>query len=152
MLPGAWGYTGNPFGDDECGKFYGRSLSIWSALLALQGFVYDGPAGRIGFVPRWQPGDHASLFTASEGYGLFTQKRSGREQVASIAVREGRLRLNEVELGTPESGQPMTVGVKLSGDPVDAAFDLNGTTLRLAFGRPVVVESGQRLEICVSHS
>ena len=46
---GPWGYSGNPFGDDECGKFYGRSLSVWSALLALQGFIYDGPAGIIGF-------------------------------------------------------------------------------------------------------
>ena len=38
MKNGPWGYSGNPFGDDECGKFYGRSLSVWSALIALQGF------------------------------------------------------------------------------------------------------------------
>ncbi|WP_372723407.1 GH116 family glycosyl-hydrolase, partial [Novipirellula sp.] len=48
MKNGPWGYSGNPFGDDECGKYYGRSLSVWSALIALQGFIYDGPAGRIG--------------------------------------------------------------------------------------------------------
>ena len=35
---GAWsnfGYSGNPFGDDECGKFYSRAMSIWSVLLGL---------------------------------------------------------------------------------------------------------------------
>ena len=29
---------GNPFGDDECGKWYARAMSNWSVLLALQGF------------------------------------------------------------------------------------------------------------------
>jgi len=31
---GAWGYSGNPFCDDECGRFYARPMSIWSMLLA----------------------------------------------------------------------------------------------------------------------
>ncbi|MFH1265344.1 MAG: GH116 family glycosyl-hydrolase, partial [Planctomycetota bacterium] len=57
----SWGYSGNPFGDDECGKFYARAMSVWSMLTAAQGYVYDGPAGRIGFKPVWQPDDHASF-------------------------------------------------------------------------------------------
>jgi len=54
----AWGYGGNPFGDDESGKYYARSQSAWSLLLAGQGFIYDGPLARIGFKPVWQPDDH----------------------------------------------------------------------------------------------
>src|SRR3989304_4854096 len=76
LTPGgtaSWGYSGNPFGDDECGKFYARAMSVWSMLLASQGFLYDGPAGRIGFKPVWQPEDHASLFTAAEGLGPLSQ-------------------------------------------------------------------------------
>jgi hypothetical protein len=38
-LPGpqenaSWGYSGNPFGDDECGKFYARAMSSWGVLIA----------------------------------------------------------------------------------------------------------------------
>ena len=42
---------GSPFGEDECGDFYDRALSSWSALLALQGFMYDGPQQVIIFKP-----------------------------------------------------------------------------------------------------
>ncbi|GAA4290304.1 hypothetical protein ACFQV2_21065 [Actinokineospora soli] len=41
------GGTGSPFADDECGKWYGRSL--WSLLTAAQGFTYDGPAKWLAF-------------------------------------------------------------------------------------------------------
>ncbi|MBN1343922.1 MAG: glucosylceramidase, partial [Phycisphaerae bacterium] len=66
----SWGYSGNPFGDDECGKYYARAMSIWSMLTACQGFVHDGPAGVIGFAPVWRAEDHVSFFTAAEGWGL----------------------------------------------------------------------------------
>ena len=89
MKNGAWGYSGNPFGDDECGKFYGRSLSVWSVLLALQGVEYDGPARRIGFKPRLNPKDHSSFFTVAEGYGLFSQSQGPNQQKYSIELREG---------------------------------------------------------------
>uniref|UniRef100_A0A2B4S094 Non-lysosomal glucosylceramidase n=1 Tax=Stylophora pistillata TaxID=50429 RepID=A0A2B4S094_STYPI len=45
---GNFGFSGNPFGDDECGQFYARALSQWSVLLAAQGFSYDGPKNEIG--------------------------------------------------------------------------------------------------------
>ena len=52
---GPWGYSGNPFGDDECGKFYGRSLSVWSVLLASTG-VYLRRPGR----HHWISASHES--------------------------------------------------------------------------------------------
>jgi non-lysosomal glucosylceramidase len=57
QLPGrvacaSWGYSGNPLGDDECGKFYARSMSIWSVLLACQGFTYDAATGSIGLADK----------------------------------------------------------------------------------------------------
>lgn len=86
-----WGYGGNPFGDDEAGKFYARAMSSWSLLLACQGFIYEGPAGKIGFRPTWNPDNHASFFTAAEGWGLFTQQRSDDRQTMRIDLRYGRL-------------------------------------------------------------
>ncbi|MGQ1787446.1 hypothetical protein [Saccharicrinis sp. GN24d3] len=71
---GNFGFNGNPFGDDECGQFYGRSLCNWSVLLVAQGFYYDGPKGIIGFDPNWKPADHCSFFTTAQAWGTFSQK------------------------------------------------------------------------------
>ena len=150
MDTAAWGYTGNPFGDDECGKYYGRSLSVWSALLALQGFIYDGPAGRIGFRPRWKPENHASMFTAAEGYGLFTQKFDIDKLIVSIDLRCGQLRLKELELELAKAKNIRSAAVKLSGDSVGVNHNMRDGELLLFFNQSIVLKEGQRLDIEVS--
>ena len=147
---GVWGYTGNPFGDDECGKFYGRALSIWSMLLVMQGFEYDGPAGRIGFRPRWKPEDHTSFFTAAEGYGLFTQKVDNRTLQASLELREGKLRLTEVVLAFPGKRKPVSVVVTSGGDKVGSRFLAKDGDLSIELKIPQMLEGGQRLDIRVT--
>ncbi|MCP5537947.1 MAG: glucosylceramidase [Akkermansiaceae bacterium] len=144
---GPWGYSGNPFGDDECGKFYGRSLSVWSALLALQGFSYDGPAGRIGFRPVLTPEAHASFFTVAEGYGLFSQKRSASQLNASIKIAEGKVALKQVVLSAGDGKQAKSAQVKLAGQAVMAKLDTNGGDLRLKFQSPVVIKADEALDI-----
>ncbi|MDQ8180265.1 GH116 family glycosyl-hydrolase [Pelagicoccus sp. SDUM812005] len=147
---GPWGYSGNPFGDDECGKFYGRSLSVWSALLALQGFSYDGPAGRIGFRPVLNPEDHASFFTAAEGYGLFSQKVDRKKLTASLELSEGTLRLSEIALASLGASPAKSAEVTLAGKTVKARLEAGKAELRLIFQTPIVLEGGARLSIEVS--
>ncbi|MGJ8653772.1 MAG: GH116 family glycosyl hydrolase [Opitutaceae bacterium] len=146
---GPWGYSGNPFGDDECGKFYGRSLSVWSALLALQGFHYDGPKGVIAFRPVLTPEEHSSFYTAAEGYGLYSQKRSASQMTASLNVAEGQLSLNQIILQAAEGQQAKSAQVTLSGRTVAAKLDTNGRDLRLAFQGPITLKAGQQLDIQV---
>lgn len=146
MNNGAWGYSGNPFGDDECGKFYVRSLSVWSALLALQGFIYDGPAGRIGFRPVLNPENHASFFTVAEGYGLFSQKQGANQLKASIDLREGELRLTEIILGT--GGQrSQSAQASLDGEFVNALVETRDGEVTLQLQSPLVLRADQKLEI-----
>ncbi|MCC6728272.1 MAG: glucosylceramidase [Chthonomonadales bacterium] len=152
LTPGdtsSWGYSGNPFGDDECGKFYARAMSVWSLLLACQGFTHDGPAGIIGFRPRWRPEDHASFFVAAEGWGLFTQRRSGGVQRSRVELVRGRLRLRRLLLETPRARRPAGVRVALDGAPVPArpaeesgglAVDLDEVTLRAGQALDVTLE------------
>lgn len=146
---GPWGYSGNPFGDDECGKFYGRSLSVWSALLAVQGFIYDGPAGRIGFRPVLHPEDHASFFTAAEGYGLFAQKRSASQLTASLNIAEGQVSLTQVILQAAAGTEAKTAQVKLGGKTITAKLEINDSDLRLTFQSPVTLKPDQPLDIQV---
>ncbi|MDF7825965.1 GH116 family glycosyl hydrolase [Pontiellaceae bacterium B12227] len=142
----AWGYSGNPFGDDECGKYYGRSLSSWSALLVLQGFIYDGPAGRIGFRPIWQPENHASFFTGAEGYGLFFQTLEENKLNASIDLKDGQLRLTEIVLAASnaESAQ-----LTLAGKPVASSFSTKDGDVILKLQKPLTLQAGQQLDIQV---
>ncbi len=146
---GPWGYSGNPFGDDECGKFYGRSLSVWSVLLAVQGFLYDGPQGRIGFRPVLTPEDHASFFTTAEGYGLYSQKLGASGLTASLKMAEGEVRLNQVILAVAEGSRAKSAEVKLGGKVVPAKLETKGRDLRLAFASPLVLKAGESLEIQV---
>lgn len=107
--------TGSPFGEDECGDFYTRAMSSWSALLALQGFMYDGPKQTIGFKPTWQPEDHASFFTTAKSWGLFTQTQSKTSQKAEITVQFGTAQLKNIVLATPDQKEASTISVKLDG-------------------------------------
>ena len=143
----AWGYSGNPFGDDECGKFYARAMSVWSMLLACQGFIYEGPAGRLGFEPVWQPADHRSFFTAAEGWGVFTQKRSDEAQIERIEVAHGKVRVKELIFQLPEGARPADITVKQDDRELDVESSLDDRRLTLRLSEPVEIEERSGLYV-----
>ncbi len=145
----SWGYSGNPFGDDECGKFYARAMSVWSLLLASQGFQYDGPAGIVGFKPVWQPDDHRSFFTTAEGWGLFTQKIEQGVQQASLDLRYGRLRISRLVLAAAGDARPNEVSVRVDGDEVACSFAVSGTEIALRFADELTVKAGSRVDAAI---
>jgi uncharacterized protein (DUF608 family) len=144
-----WGYSGNPFGDDECGKFYARAMSVWSLLLACQGYVYDGPAGRIGFKPVWQPEDHTSFFTAAEGWGVLSQRRSAQTQTERIEVRYGKLRVNSLVFQVAENTQPRKTAVQLAGKNLPAKSEIKNGEVQIVLEQPVTVETGSALTVVI---
>ncbi|HET6442688.1 MAG TPA: glucosylceramidase, partial [Phycisphaerae bacterium] len=139
----------NPFGDDECGKFYARAMAIWTILLACQGFRYDGPAGKIGFAPLWKPEDHVSFFTAAEGWGLFRQKRQEHRQNDTIDVKWGRLRLGVVRLALADGVRPDRVHVTLGGKSMATVHNMAGNGLTISLPPDTTIRAGEALEIVV---
>jgi hypothetical protein len=139
------GFNGNPFGDDECGKYYARAMSVWSLLLACQGFVYDGPAGTLGFRPVWKPEDHVSFFTAAEGWGVFSQRRTADSQTARIDVRSGKLSLTTLVLHLPQGTRPAQVVVQHHGKIIPSVFAIEGRDVRVTLLKQANVESGGQL-------
>jgi uncharacterized protein (DUF608 family) len=135
----------NPWNEVECGDHYARALASWGCLLALSGFVYDGPAGRIGLAPRWQPDDFKAFFSAAEGWGTLRQKRDKGGQENAIDLRYGRLEVRELVLETVEGMSIGTVNVVAAKRPTKAKQELDGRRVRLAFETPVVLEAGQSL-------
>jgi len=143
----SWGYSGNPFGDDECGKFYARAMSVWSLLLACQGFIYDGPAGTIGFKPNYNPRDHRSFFTTAEGYGLFTQTRTERSQTEAIELRSGTLKLKSFIFELPANVEKPQVTAHLQDNAIPASAAVTGSQVRVDFQQPLRLEPGQKLTL-----
>jgi hypothetical protein len=107
--------TGSPFGEDECGDFYARAMSSWSVLLALQGFIYDGPEQTIGFKPLLQPEDHKSFFSTSAAWGLFSQTQTNSTQTSEIEVKFGTAQIKNIVLAAPDSETGTNISVILNG-------------------------------------
>jgi uncharacterized protein (DUF608 family) len=143
----SWGYSGNPFGDDECGKFYGRAMSVWSLLPACQGFYYNGPEKIIGFDPVWQPENHASFFTAAQGWGLFQQKRDNESQKDIIKVAYGQLDVAEVRLTVAQGCKVSSCDVAVSGQPISVELVQDMDKMVLKFKKSVIIDAGTELEI-----
>ena len=143
--------TGSPFGEDECGDFYARPLSSWSLLLALQGFIFNGPTQTIGFKPVWQPENHASFFSGSEGWGLFLQKRSRSVQTSSIEVRYGKVNVKNIILELPNNKTAKKLSVTLDGvkQQVENA-ELKNSSFVIHLKFPCTVKTGSSLKVLVN--
>ncbi|MDP2338136.1 MAG: GH116 family glycosyl hydrolase [Bacteroidota bacterium] len=150
MAGANWGYSGNPFGDDECGKFYGRALSVWSMLSACQGHYYNGPEKIIGFDPQWQPEDHSSFFTAAQGWGSFEQKRSSASQTDVITVVYGKLDIAEVRLAVAQDRKVSSSNIKLSGKSVSVELVQDADKVVLKFKEPVTIDADEALKITLN--
>ncbi len=146
----SWGYSGNPFGDDECGKFYARAMSVWSVLLACQGFLYDGPAGVIGFRPVWRPDDHATFFTVAEGWGVFTQTRHQDRQSDRVELKQGTLRVKTLVFELPEGMSLGDVTVTVADKVVNARATQAGTTVTITLPREIVLNRDEPLEVSIT--
>ncbi len=143
----SWGYNGNPFGDDECGKFYARAMSVWSILLACQGFSYDGPAGTIGFRPAWQPADHASFFSAAEAWGLYSQRRNSAQQRSRLEVAYGSLELRRLEFDLQGAAPPPEVRVTIDGQETPSRFQWADGRLTVHLEQGTRLDAGQVLAV-----
>ena len=139
--------TGSPFGEDECGDFYVRPLSSWSLLLAMQGFLYDGPMKRIGFKPIWQPTNHVSFFTTAEGWGLFSQQRNDRRQTQTIQLTYGTLTVSEMLFECEDGWHPQRIRVRAGENHIKADWKRDGSEIRVTFAEDLVLTAGKTLVV-----
>jgi non-lysosomal glucosylceramidase len=140
--------AGNPFGDVECGQWYSRSMSGWSVLTALQGFSYNGATHDLGFEPQWQPDDHSSFFTTGTSYGTLSQRVHGADQVDTIQVSAGSLRLDQVHLAVGSHGVRQ-IRVSVDHHPVEAHWSATAGGLSVELPASTV-RAGTALSITVT--
>ncbi|HTL16989.1 MAG TPA: GH116 family glycosyl-hydrolase [Patescibacteria group bacterium] len=138
----------NPWNEIECGGHYARAMSSWSLLLALSGWLYDGPRADLLFSPRHQVDNFKSFFTGPEGWGSVRQLRKQLSQTNEISVAEGQLQLARLSLQL--SRAPAKVRVEIAGHPLKPAFVFDGSILRLTLNKPINIKAGQTLRADVS--
>src|SRR5690606_38307170 len=88
----------NPFNEIECSDHYARAMASYGTFINACGFTFHGPKKRIGFNPKINPQDFKAAFTASEGWGSFSQKKSSDKLNATIKLEKGQLELTEISL------------------------------------------------------
>ncbi len=147
----------NPWNEVECGDHYARALASWGCLISVSGFLYDGPAGRFGFSPRWQPDNFRAFFTAAAGWGTLEQIRDGQRQTKGsqtnrIHVKHGDVRLRELVFELPAKIASPNVRVELDGQPLPAQLRPNGRRMDTTLAEPIVVNAGQSLSVAFSWS
>lgn len=139
---GNFGFSGNPFGDDECGQFYSRSLAHWSVLQALQGFHYNGPEKSIKFAPKWNPKNHKSFFNSAAGWGIFSQKIDQNQMRTELSLKLGRTSLKTIELSVPFKVEKISLE--------SAKFSQKGDKFTIILDKAAELKAGDTLKITLN--
>ncbi|MCL5283575.1 MAG: GH116 family glycosyl hydrolase [Armatimonadetes bacterium] len=132
---------GRPWNHFECGNHYFRPMSIWTVLMAIQGFHYSAPEGWIAFSPRVAPTDHRSVFTTPVCWGIIMQSSAAQ----TIELVEGELPLRSVKAGLGHTG--VRYRVLVNGKIVSVVASRAGEWTSLQFPEPMILRVGDRLTI-----
>jgi uncharacterized protein (DUF608 family) len=135
----------NPYNEIECSDHYSRAMMSHAVYLAALGYEYHGPLGRLGFAPKMTPEKFQAAFTVAEGWGSYRQTRSRHEQIGRIELRYGRVRLTMLAFET--TGQVRDCKVTLGQQTLPAKISQRGTRVEVSLRSPVVLKSGEHLDV-----
>ncbi|ALJ04711.1 glucosylceramidase [Pseudalgibacter alginicilyticus] len=140
----------NPYNEVECGDHYARALASYSAFMAMCGYKYDGPEGKLAFGPRMQQDHFKAAFTTAEGWGQFIQKIENETLIAELNLRYGNLKLNEFTLNKVKGIQVNHVNVTLNGKQIDADFKETSENYRIEMNPGFSFSQGSKLRFAFS--
>lgn len=128
----------------ECGNHYYRAMSSWSLLLALSGFGWDKPRGRLTFAPVTQSESWMFPFFCSGAWGTLEQNTHGSGKQFRITLTSGELAIRELNLPGPP---PNEVMLSCGSKKLDCAVEECAAGMSLRFRQPVTIKEGERLDI-----
>jgi uncharacterized protein (DUF608 family) len=144
----------NPYNEIECSDHYARAMASYGAFIAACGFEYHGPKGYMRFAPRLGADDFRAPFTAAEGWGTYAQKYDGKSLVCTLAVKYGKLRLQEFEADLPKGLKAKQV----TADGADITWQArngkdngvaNARTVLVKFAAPKIIGAGEAVVVRV---
>ncbi len=139
----------NPYNEIECSDHYARAMASYGVFLAACGYEYHGPKGHLGFAPRLTPDNFKAPFTAAEGWGTFSQRRTDGSQTATIELKHGKLRLKTISLAVRPKEQAPSARVTVNAKPIQATTSLNGGRLVITFAGEVALDANDSLRATI---
>ncbi|MCM2372846.1 GH116 family glycosyl-hydrolase [Aporhodopirellula aestuarii] len=140
----------NPYNEVECGDHYSRALASYSAFMAMCGYRYDGPEGKLGFGPRMQQENFRAAFTTAEGWGRFSQTIEGGRQDNTIELRYGKLSLKELTLDTATNAKVTKAKTTVNGRDIEAQSQFQPERAVITFAKSLDLSAGQTLQVKLS--
>jgi non-lysosomal glucosylceramidase len=140
----------NPFNEIECSDHYARAMASYGTFISACGFDYHGPRGYIKFSPAWSVENFKAPFTAADGWGSYTQKKSGAKQLHTISLKYGELQLTELAFSRIGPGNIKSVSVTVAAQNIPAEFKQNGTELLVNFPTKIRVKTNESLNLVFS--
>lgn len=140
----------NPFNEIECSDHYARAMASYGTFITACGFEYHGPKGYIAFAPRWDKENFKAPFTSSEGWGTYSQQKSGRSQIHYLELKYGSLLLNKLsfeKLGGTRAG---TVTAQLGKREIPLMFKQESNSVAVLLKKPLKVQKNQILTITIA--
>ncbi len=143
----------NPWNEVECGHHYARAMSSWGLLLALSGFSYSAPEGRLGFAPVLNQEDFRTFWSLGSAWGTYEQRLEG-DKVFSVSLKleQGKFNLRALSLEMPPdfSSEGSSVSCTLAGKNLMARIISSEKKLTLQFRQPVYLKAGEPLVLRLS--
>ncbi len=137
----------NPFNEIECSDHYARAMASYGTFINACGFEYHGPKGYIKFSPAWNAENFKAPFTSANGWGSYTQKKTGAKQQHSINLKYGGLQLQELAFIKIVPGPVKSVSVMLGAQNIPVQLNQKGTELRITANKKINIKTNESLNI-----
>ena len=125
-------------------------MASYGTFINACGFEYHGPKGYIKFSPAWNAENFKAPFTSANGWGSYTQKKTGAKQLHTIHLKYGGLNLQELAFTKIGSGSVKRVSVMLGAKNIPVRLKQNGAELRITINSKISVKTNERLSITFS--
>jgi hypothetical protein len=137
----------NPYNEVECSDHYARAMSSYGTFIAICGFDYDGPQGKMEFSPKLAPQNFKAAFTSAEGWGTYSQSQQTGRQIHQLDLHWGKLRLTQITVTFNKSIHPGKIRVMAGQSTLSATLEIFDAKAKILFGEPVTLHEGGKLTI-----
>ncbi len=137
----------NPYNEIECSDHYARAMASYGVFIAISGFAYHGPKGRIGFSPKLTPENFRAAFVTAQGWGTFAQKRESTRQLETLKLRYGTLHLASLSFELPDYARAARVTVQSDETVVSSTFRQQGQRVEIQLKEPIRLQREDILRV-----
>lgn len=139
----------NPFNEIECSDHYARAMASYGTFITACGFEYHGPSSYIRFAPKWGADNFKAPFITAQGWGSYSQQKTGRKQIHRIAVKSGLLRLKTISLDKVDNQTVTTLSVIYGAQKIPITFSQKDGRVQIVLNKPLSIQTNQTLILSI---